>query len=261
MKFSKLEIELLQKIHSLALKIEKESKDQDFNEALLSQLTSLLFELRFSKNPDLERLAELPDHLHPQMTLRHFVNFMIPIERLLDRNLQDDQFLISTEDQIQNQSQTQQQKFPLFFVLDNIRSAFNVGSVFRLADCVGASEIILCGYTVGPENEALKKTSMSATQFVKSRHCETVKEAIEILRNQGIFVIGLETGSKALPLYQGTLKGPTAFVVGNERFGLDRSTLNLVDEVRKIPVFGVKNSLNVSNSLAIAAYEWSRQNV
>lgn len=250
------DIKLLQKIHTLSLQIENQSQDAHFNVGLLAQLVILLKEFQFSDQIDLQKLSEIPDHLHPGMSLRHFVNFMIPVERLMDRHLKDDQFLITSTD-----LQAPLQKFPLYFVLDNIRSAFNVGSIFRLGDCVGVSEILLCGYTVGPENEALQKTSLSAAKFLPSRHFPDLKDALTDLKAKGVYLIGLETSPQAISIYSAPMKGPTAFVVGNERFGLDHATLALVDEVRKIPVYGVKNSLNVANTLSIAAYEWSRQNV
>ena len=73
-------------------------------------------------------------------------------------------------------------------------------------------------------------------------------------------IIALETARNCKSIYESPLHGPTAFVIGNERFGLDHSTLSSVDEVRNIPMFGIKNSLNVAQATAVAAFEWSRQN-
>jgi len=257
---------LLHQIHALALKIEQESTDQNFNEKSLLDLNALLCELQFSENQELTRLSEIPDHLHPKMTLQHFSNFIVPIERLIDRNIRDDEFLVTTQDRPfaldkdQAGSTSILKRRDLYFVLDHIRSAFNVGSIFRLADSVGAQKVFLCGYTPSPQQKALQKTALGSVEFVESESNPKTEQVIEGLRKNGVFIIGLETSQNSKNLFSGTLLGPTAFVVGNERFGLDRKTLEMCDEVRSIPMFGVKNSLNVSNSLSIAAYEWSRQN-
>lgn len=250
------EIRLLQKVQSLALDIERSSQDAAFSEPHLAQLSALLHQFQFSQEEPLQKLSLIPDHLHPQMSLQHFLNFMVPIERLIDRNLRDDHFLITTQDKSEKPVPSR----PLYFVLDNLRSAFNVGSIFRLGECVGVQCIYLGGYTPNTENPSLQKTSMSTTQFVNSKAFSKTTQALLELKKQGVKIIALETSSTAVGLYEKPLVGPTAFVVGNERFGLDTSLLQLCDEIRKIPMFGIKNSLNVSNALTAAAFEWSRQN-
>ena len=248
----------LKKISELALELEKTGKDQDFSEALLLKLNILLMECQFSLSTEMQRLSEIPDHLHPKMTMRHFLNFMIPIERLINKNLSDDDFLISTEDL---QIQKDQNKLrPLYIVLDNIRSAFNVGSIFRIAECLGASEIHLCGYTPLPSNESVQKTSMNTYNLVPTLHFQNVHESLEYLKKKNIPLFALETAKKSISLDQSKLSGPCAFVFGNERFGLDPKTLSFCDEVISIPTFGNKNSLNVANTTAMVCWEWNRQN-
>lgn len=248
--------QLLRKIQGLALEIEKESSDADFSEEKLAQLNILLHQFEFSENEDLRRLNLIPDHLHPQMNLQHFLNFMIPIERLAGKQLRDDHFLISTQDKTTKASQTR----PLFFVLDNLRSAFNVGSIFRLADCVGAQEIYLCGYTPTTDNPSLIKTALSTLDHVNSKQVSRTSTALQELRAKGVHLVALETTPRSQSLFEKPLLGPTAFIVGNERFGLDPQILEQADEIRSIPMYGMKNSLNVANALSVAAFEWSRQN-
>lgn len=262
MSLSSDEIKTLKVIHELFLQIEKNSQDERFNEQDLFKLGLLLTSLEVSENPNIAKLSEIRDHLHPKMTLRHFSNFMIPIERCLDREMKDNDFLITSQDKksdIAANIQVSTQRSPLVFVLDNIRSSFNVGAIFRTADCVGAEKIILCGYTATPENETLKKTSMNTTEVIRWEHQNKVADAIEKLKAEGYQVIALETAANSSGLYDFIFKKKTALVVGNERFGLDRETLSLVDAVVSIPLYGFKNSLNVSNAVAVTAFEWRRQ--
>jgi 23S rRNA (guanosine2251-2'-O)-methyltransferase len=250
------QIKKLRSLLELSLQIETQNETGAFDSAQLEKLSHLLLELNNENLCELKRLAEIPKHFSSGMTLRHFTNLMIPLERLLDRALRDDDFLTQTTDHPEKVPARR----PIYFVLDNIRSAFNVGSIFRLADCVGACEIFLCGYTPGPEQEAVVKTALSANKYVSSRHCENVEEALIYLKSKSIRIVALETVEKSTSLFSTRIQGPTAFLVGNERFGLNYSLLKEVDEVRHIPLHGVKNSLNVAQALSVAAFEWSKQN-
>lgn len=258
MQLDPIELQILKKAYELAHLIEKESKDAHFPEASLFELSGLLKTLETSTHASAQKLAEIPDHFFPSMTLKHFSNFIVPIERALDRNLRDDQFLITATD-TKDITPKASGKVPLYFVLDNMRSAFNVGSIFRLADCVGASEILLCGYTATPDSETLQKTSLGAWKNTKWQSFSHLKEAFAYLESLKVQIVALETAEKSSSLYDLSLTTPTAFVVGNERFGLDREALEISHQVASLPVWGQKNSLNVSNALSIAAYEWRRQ--
>jgi tRNA(Leu) C34 or U34 (ribose-2'-O)-methylase TrmL len=255
MKPSAEELSILKSCYQLMREMEQTSKDGQFQEKDLFQLAGLLRSLAFSSSPEIEKLSLIPEHLHPQMSLRHFLNFLVPIERLVGRNLSDDSFLVTSLDKPKAVSQ----KVPLYFVLENIRSAFNVGSIFRLADCLAAEKIYLCGYTATPENEALEKTSLGTLQNTPWQHSHHLTDALQELKNQKVRILALETAEKSESLFSLNLQSPTALVVGNERFGLEPSALQMCDGVISIPTFGVKNSLNVSNALSIAAYEWRRQ--
>lgn len=254
MSLAPLEVQILKRAFDLAITIEKSSKDAEFNEQSLFELSGLLKTLETSESITAQKLAEIPDHFFPKMSLKHFSNFIVPLERALDRNLRDDQFMITEVDQ-----KPATEKVPLYFVLDNMRSAFNVGSIFRLADCVGATEVLLCGYTPTPDNETLQKTSLGSWQSTNWKSFAHLKEAFAYLESLKVQIVALETAEKSSNLYEMTLTQPTAFVVGNERFGLDREILSLSHRVASLPVWGQKNSLNVSNALSIAAYEWRRQ--
>ena len=249
------ELSILKSCYQLMREMEQSGADGQFQEKDLHRLAGLLQSFSLSSSPELEKLSVIPEHLHPKMSLRHFLNFLVPVERLVGRNVSDDSFLVTSQDR----APSAVTKVPLYFVLENIRSAFNVGSIFRLADCLAAEAIYLCGYTPTPENEALEKTSLGTLANTSWKQFAHLNEALLDLQKKQVQILALETAEKSRDLYSLDLQKPTAFVVGNERFGLEPSTLQLCDAVVKIPTFGLKKSLNVSNALSIASYEWRRQ--
>jgi tRNA G18 (ribose-2'-O)-methylase SpoU len=146
---------------------------------------------------------------------------------------------------------------PLTVVLDNLRSAYNVGSIFRTAECVGAKSILLCGITPAPPHPGLLKTAMGTEQRLSWQQYSSTEHAVDLLKKQGIPVIALETATHAKPLFDYEVTRPVAVIVGNEALGIEEKILALADEVLTIPVCGWKNSLNVSNAFAVAAYRLS----
>ncbi|WP_413581400.1 RNA methyltransferase [Bdellovibrio sp. HCB288] len=245
----------LEEIHKLFIELEKSSGDFSFDTSKLALLKEKIAQLTSSENADVGRLAPLRDHLHGKMTLKHFVSFAIPFERLLNRNLQDDEFLIIENDK----ATAPQETLPLVFVLDNIRSAFNVGSIFRTAECLGAERICLCGYTPNPTQWKVEKTAMGTQEYMTWEEHPRLMECLEMLKENGYRLVALETAASASDLYENFEAEPTAFILGNERFGLDPTVLQLIDEVRVIPLRGRKNSLNVGVTAAVAGFEWMRQ--
>lgn len=225
-----------------------------FPESELFLLKSLFLELSHFEDVELRKCAELADHLTPEMSERHFLNLLIPIERLLGRDLKDGDFLVTHADR-----NLQVSRQPLYFILENLRSSFNVGSIFRLADGLAVEKIYLCGYTPGPEADGVGKTAMGTTETVPFIHYKTSLEAIRALKSEGVEIVGLETAGKAQPLFQYEFQKTTALLVGNERFGLDPKSLALCDALVELPLKGMKNSLNVATALSGAAFEWTRQ--
>ena len=150
-------------------------------------------------------------------------------------------------------------KRQLAALLDNIRSAYNVGAIFRTADGVGLKHLYLCGLTPAPEDTpAIGKTALGAERRLSwSRHLNALDLANK-LRDEGIILLGLECTSKATPIYR--FRGeppddrPMALVVGNERAGVDPGLLDLCDEVLALPMMGEKESLNVAVAFGVAAY-------
>jgi len=143
--------------------------------------------------------------------------------------------------------------------LDNIRSAFNVGSIFRTTDGAGLAFLILGGYTPGKENLQVRKTSMKTTDWVPGIQAANLKDCLIRYRQNGYPIIGIETAEKAKPyhLYQWPEKAIIVF--GNEEYGISNEVLLLCDEFVDIPMFGFKNSINIANAYAIIAFNIAAQ--
>ena len=150
-------------------------------------------------------------------------------------------------------------KFPLWLVLDNLRSAFNVGAFYRLADIARLSGLVTCGYTAHPPHPRLDKTALGTLDFVDDEHVPSTLDAITALKDRGIKVWAVETTSASKSYTNVTYPRPLALVFGNEALGIDRQVLDLCDGMIEIPVFGYKNSLNVASAAAVVSYEILRQ--
>jgi tRNA G18 (ribose-2'-O)-methylase SpoU len=148
---------------------------------------------------------------------------------------------------------------PLVLVLDNIRSAFNVGSMFRTAETAGLQEIVTCGITAHPPHPKLRKTAFSAADTVPSRHFDDIVTAITALRSEGYHIVVMETTSLSHRYTEMSYPRKTALVVGNEITGVDPRIIELADAVTEIPTFGCKNSLNVAAAAPIVIFEVLRQ--
>jgi len=147
--------------------------------------------------------------------------------------------------------------YPLTVILDNLRSAHNVGSIFRTAECVQAVQICLCGTTPAPPHPKISRTAMQTQERVNWKYYSDTKDAISELKSCGMPVIALETAPKAKSLFDYKPNCPVAVILGNEALGIEEAILKLADEVLYIPVYGWKNSLNVSNAFTLAAYHLS----
>jgi 23S rRNA (guanosine2251-2'-O)-methyltransferase len=154
---------------------------------------------------------------------------------------------------------TARPKFPITLVLDNLRSAFNVGSIFRTADTTRLQRIITCGYTAHPPHPRLDKTALGTVDYVETSHVESTVEAVADLQSQGVAVWALETTSKSLGYTEVEFPQPLALVLGNEALGVKREVLECCDAIVQVPVFGYKNSLNVACTAAVVVYEILRQ--
>ena len=140
-------------------------------------------------------------------------------------------------------------------VLDRLRSAHNTGNIFRIADAVGAHEIIACGYTPSPPHPKLAKTAMGADNTVTCRTAETSMDAVDMLREEGYKqILAVETSGDAVHAWEFEYQFPLALVFGNEALGIEEETLKKCDGIIDLPMVGFKESINVGNCAAAVLY-------
>jgi len=140
----------------------------------------------------------------------------------------------------------------LYLILPNIRSCYNVGSIFRTADAFGVNKIFLCGYTPTPDkNPKIKKVSLGAEKNVPWEHHALPTRLIARLKKEGWNVIGVEQSPRSIDHLKFRVKKPTVFIFGNEVKGVSKSILKVCNAVVEIPMRGYKESLNVSVAAGI----------
>ena len=164
------------------------------------------------------------------------------------------------------------EKMPLIIVLDDVRSMYNVGSVFRTADAFRVEAIYLCGITAQPPHPEIHKTALGAEDTVAWQHFPTALEAVETLKQKGYTVFSIEQceGSTMLSSLNPQLLSPKqgswrgldskyAIVLGNEVKGVHQEVVDASDGCIEIPQFGTKHSLNVSTTAGIVIWEFAKR--
>ncbi len=156
---------------------------------------------------------------------------------------------ISTDEYIQRS------KRPIVLVLENVRSAYNVGSIFRTADAFMIEAIYLIGYTACPPHKEIAKTALGATDSVQWQHLATTRDAIHLLKekNYNIFAIEQAQPNISLEKFDWEMQ-PTAFIFGNEVNGVEQDSINLCDGCVEIPQWGTKHSLNITIAAGIVLW-------
>jgi len=145
----------------------------------------------------------------------------------------------------------------LEIVLDNIRSTFNVGAMFRTSDGAGVKKLYLCGITPTPEHPKMVKTGLGAEWSVPWSYHPNALAVVKDLKEKGYTVLALESTETSVSLFDLTPPNesrPLALVAGNEVTGVDPDILKMCDQVIHIPMLGYKQSLNVSIAFGIAVY-------
>lgn len=154
-------------------------------------------------------------------------------------------------------------KTPVIAVLENIRSAYNVGSVFRTADAFLLEAIYITGYTCTPPHKEIKKTALGAEDTVEWKHFENAAEAIIQLKEKGYKVYAVEQVVNSLMLHEVAFAAneKVAVIFGNEVSGVELETIKLCDGCIEIPQFGTKHSLNIATAAGVVLWEIVRSRI
>lgn len=149
------------------------------------------------------------------------------------------------------------ERTPIIVILDDLRSAHNVGSIFRTSDAFLIEEIMLCGYTPTPPHREIAKTALGSTETVPWRHFKSGTEAIHAAREAGYNILAIEHTDSSELLDDPNIwnKEKTALVFGNEVKGVSHESLSLCDSSVEIPMFGSKHSFNVSVCAGMVLWE------
>ena len=218
-----------------------------FREAAVADLARFLRE-RCAGVPHLADLARL---CRPGMTRQDLFALFAPCERFLKRVKVTDVEILSAD---RPALATPAPRLPLTVIADNFRSAINVGTLFRVCDCFGVSEAVLCGYTPAPDDGRAKAAALGAEAWVPWRREAGTLGAVRAQQARGCPVIALETVPDSPTLEDWRWAFPCAVALGSERFGLDPDVVRACDAVMRIPMYGRKNSLNVVMAFTLVAH-------
>jgi tRNA G18 (ribose-2'-O)-methylase SpoU len=148
-----------------------------------------------------------------------------------------------------------------YVIAHNIRSLYNVGSLFRTADAFGVNKIYLTGYTGTPANPLhkirMQKSALGAEAWVPWEYVKSPVRLIKRLQSQNVKIVALENTKNAIAIKKFKPKFPLALILGEEVRGVSKPILKLCDQIVQIPMLGKKESLNVSVAFGIAAYALS----
>jgi tRNA G18 (ribose-2'-O)-methylase SpoU len=148
----------------------------------------------------------------------------------------------------------EKERFPLTCLCENIRSLYNVGSIFRTSDAVRLDKLYLTGYTGYPPRKEIDKTALGAVDSVNWEWSEKPIDAIKKIKSQKIPLIALEHTSNSISYTEFTYKFPFCLMLGNEVDGLSEELISIADAAIEIPMFGLKQSLNVSVAYGVVMF-------
>lgn len=145
----------------------------------------------------------------------------------------------------------------IYIVLDNVLDTYNIGSIFRLADAVGAKKILLCKGSETPPNSRIQKASIGTWQWVEWEYFPETLDAIKSLKITipNIKIFSVELDDRAIEYTKADYHMPIALIVGHESDGVSKEVLELSDQIVQLPQLGINKSLNVMVSLGIVLYE------
>ena len=150
-------------------------------------------------------------------------------------------------------------RIPVAVIVDNVRSLYNVGSIFRTSDGAMVAKLILTGFTPYPPRKEIEKTALGSTRSVPWQYMENPRDAITLMKEQGYKICCLELTDSNISYDQIQLSDfPLCVVIGNEVTGISREIVAQSDIAIEIPMFGTKQSLNVAVAYGIAVFELGR---
>ncbi|MCC7401831.1 MAG: RNA methyltransferase [Chitinophagaceae bacterium] len=154
-------------------------------------------------------------------------------------------------------------KNPVVVVLENIRSAYNVGSIFRTADAFLIEAIYICGYSAKPPHKEIRKTALGAEETVAWKYFRTAPEAIAELREKGFKIFAVEQAENSSKLQRVNFghEKEVALIFGNEVTGVEQTTIDRCDGCIEIPQWGMKHSLNIATAVGVVLWEFVRKKV
>jgi tRNA G18 (ribose-2'-O)-methylase SpoU len=151
------------------------------------------------------------------------------------------------------------QRVPLIVLVDNIRSLYNVGSIFRTSDGAMIEKLVLAGFTPHPPRKEIEKTALGSTRSVPWEYTKYPVETIQSLKDRGYKICCLELTDKSIPYYTIDRNDfPLCLVIGNEISGVSEKVIEQCDLAIEIPMYGIKQSLNVAVAYGIAVFELAR---
>jgi 23S rRNA (guanosine2251-2'-O)-methyltransferase len=153
----------------------------------------------------------------------------------------------------------QAQKLPFCAVLNNIRSLYNVGAIFRTADGIGVEKLWLCGVTGIPPSTKISKTALGAEKTVAWEYQKSAVDCVRHLKNQGYQIVLLEQTVRSVPYQEFIPETHVALILGNEIDGVSDELVTLSDAAIEIEMQGLKNSLNVTVAFGVVAYHFRNQ--
>lgn len=237
----------------IAGQIEQSLESKTKTQKNIQSLNLYLDTLANHIQPEVAKLSLEIKEMAPFDQLENLQKTLMLLERLNQMDLRDDQFLISTEDTEYKKVKVSQE---VHIILDNLRSSFNVGSLIRSAEALGAVKLHLCGYTATPDNAKTAKSALGADFWVEWTYWENTHDCIKKLKEEGLTLYAFETAKEAVSLHEIEPQYPCALLLGNERYGVSEGTLSLVDHLISIPLKGRKNSLNVAVCGAIGMHHF-----
>ena len=149
------------------------------------------------------------------------------------------------------------EKIPVIAILENIRSAYNVGSVFRTADAFLLEAVYLTGYTAFPPHKEIKKTALGAEDTVDWKHFKKTLDTFPVLRGNGFRIYSAEQAVNSHPLHrlEFGIGEKIAIIFGNEVTGVEEETISACDGCIEIPQLGMKHSLNIATAAGVVLWE------